>query len=272
MQRIRTAILWAIMTIAVAALGGCGGATNEPRAALDDPRTYAIEALQTIDLNTWWQTYRNPDPALLGRIVDEVAASRPDGLPADAQQLDMLIRNRIATSYKLAMADTDEGRAYILALAEARFADPPMAAWDTAGNIALLDYYSLPGAWKSVTRVSEGLADPPAIETQPFLKPEVLADSLQRLAAAYPDARTYQIRYQYHHGSDLKKVLMQVVPDGELVYREGGDSYFTADPVSWDDLLRGRVDLADLDWDSPSEDDSGPSISLPPDQPLPSRQ
>jgi len=187
-----------IIIIVVIALSSCGG---EPRAPVDDPRAYAIESLQTMDLNTWWQAYRNPDPVLLGQIVDEVAADRPDGLPTDAGQLDTFIRNRIAPSYKLYMDDTDEGKAFILAQAEARFANPPMAVWDKNGNYALLDYYSLPGEWKSTTRVSEGLADPPALGTQPFLKPDVLADSLQRLVVAYPDVRAYQIRYQYcrHH-------------------------------------------------------------------------
>ena len=92
------------------------------------------------------------------------------------------------------------------------------------------------------------------------------------MAAAYPDARTYQIRYQYHLGSDLKKVLMEFKPDQQIVYRERGDIVFTADPVSWDDLLNGRLDLADLDWDSPMEGVSAPSIADPPDEPLPSGQ
>ena len=39
------------------------------------------------------------------------------------------------------MEDTDEGKAFILAQAEARFANPPMALWDTDKNVALLDYH-----------------------------------------------------------------------------------------------------------------------------------
>jgi hypothetical protein len=171
------------------ALSGCGDGTGEkPRIQVDDPRAYAIESLQTTDLNTWWQAYRNPDPALLGRIVDEVAADEPDGLPTDAQKLDLLIRHRIAQRYRLYMDDTDEGKAFILAQAEERFANPPIALWDTAGNIALLDYHILPGEWKTTSRVSEGLANPPAVGEWPFLKPTVLEDSLQILVAAYPDA------------------------------------------------------------------------------------
>ena len=260
-------IPWAIMIIVVIALAGCG--SEKESKPVDDPRAYAIESLQTMDLNTWWQAYRNPDPALLGRIVDEVAAKRPDGLPTEARQLDTFIRNRIAPTYKLYMDDTDEGRAFILAQAEARFADPPLALWDKNEQFALLDYHILPGEWKSISRISEGLANPPAIDARPFLKPDVLADSLQRLVAAYPDARVYQIRYQYHLGSDLKKILMEFAPDQIIVYREGVDIEFTSDPVSWDDLLNGRIDLADLDWDSPMEDDPGPSITYPPDEPLP---
>ncbi len=269
MRQISIPIRWAIMVIAGIALTSCGGGTGEtPRVPVENSRAYAIESLQTMDLNTWWQAYRNPDPALLGRIVDEVAAGQPDGLPADARQLDTFIRNRIAPGYKLTMDDTDEGKAYILAQAEARFANPPTALWDTNGKVALLDYHILPGKWKSVSRVSEGLADPPAVGTQPFLTPDVLADSLQRLVAAYPDARTYQIRYQYHHGSDLKKILMEFAPDQQIVYREGGDIAFTPDPVSWDDLLNGRVDLADLNWDAPMEGYPAPPIAYPPDEPL----
>lgn len=263
----KISIPWAIMISVVIALVGCGG--EKESKPVDDPRAYAIETLQTMDLNTWWQAYRNPDPALLGRIVDEVAAKRPDGLPTEAGQLDIFIRNRIAPSYKLYMDDTDEGKAFILAQAEARFADPPVALWDTNENFALLDYHILPGEWKSTTRVSEGLTNPPAVGARPFLKPDILADSLQKLVAAYPNARAYQIRYQYHQGSDLKKILMEFAPDQQIVYRERGDIQFTPDPVSWDDLLNGRVDLADLDWDSPMEGDSAPSITYPPDEPLP---
>lgn len=270
MQRLRITIPWLITVIAVIVLSSCGGESEtEPRALVDDPRAYAIESLQTMDLNTWWQAYRNPDPALLGSIVDEVAADQPDGLPTDAQQLDTLIRHRIAQRYRLAMDDTDEGRAFILAQAEARFSNPPSALWDTDGKYALLDYHILPGEWKSISRVSEGLADPPAIDAQPFLKPDVLASSLRKLVVAYPDARVYQIRYQYHQGSDLKKIFMEFVPDKLIVYRAGGNIFLTPDSVSWDDLLNGRIDLADLDWDSPMEGDSAPPITYPPDELLP---
>lgn len=266
-------MFWTIIFIFVIALTSCGGENGgDPRAVVDDPRAYAIEMLQTMYLNTWWQAYRNPDPELLGRIVDEVAADQPDGLPTDPGKLDLFIRNRIAPSYKLYMDDTEEGKAYILAQAEARFANPPMTVWDSGGNYALLDYYSLPGVWKSTTRVSEGLADPPTIGTEPFIKPDVLAESLQKLVAAYPDVRAYQIRYQYHHGSDLKKVLMEFTPDAQIVYKEYGEVVFTRMLVSWDDLLNGRIDLADLDWDSPMEDESAPHIGYPPDAPLPSGQ
>jgi hypothetical protein len=40
------------------------------------------------------------------------------------------------------------------------------------------------------------------------------------------------------------------------------------DPVAWADLLDGRIDLADLNWDAPLEGYEGPSISYPPDEPL----
>jgi hypothetical protein len=201
--------------------------------------------------------------------VDEIAADQPDGLPTDAQKLDILIRHRIAQRYRLYMDDTDEGKAFILAQAEERFADPPIALWDAAGNIALLDYHILPGEWKTTSRVSEGLANPPAVGEWPFLKPTVLADSLQILVAAYPDAKVYQIRYQYHFGSDLKRVFMQFVPDRSIVYSMGADTPFTPDTVSWDDLLNGRIDLADLEWDYPMEGYDAPSINHPPDELLP---
>ncbi len=261
-------IRWVIMISVVIVLARCGGQSTSG-VPVTEPRAYAIEALQTMDLNTWWQAYRNPDPALLGRIVDEVAARQADGLPTETRQLDLFIRHRIAPSYKLYMNDTDEGKAFILAQAEARFANPPVALWDTAGSFALLDYHSLPGEWRSTTRVSEGLAAPPAVGVNPFLKPDVLADSLRRLVAAYPAARVYQIRYQYHHGSDLKKVLMEFAPDRQIVYRELGDIAFTPGPVSWADLLNGRIDLADLAWDRPMEGYPAPPLTYPPDEPLP---
>ena len=254
------------MIIVVTALSGCGG---EPRPPVENPRAYAIESLQTMDLNTWWQAYRNSDPTLLGQIVDEAVAKRPDGLTTDARKLDTFIRNYIASRYKQYMEDTDEGKAFILAQAEARFANPPMALWDVDKNIALLDYYVLPGEWRSTSRLSEGLKDPPAIDTQPFLNPDILSDSLQRLVAAYPDAGVYQIRYQYHAGSDLKKVLMVFRPDRQIVYREGVKIVFTRDRISWEDLLKGRIALADLEWDSPMEEYPAPRIDYPPDEPLP---
>ncbi|MEZ4590136.1 MAG: hypothetical protein R3D55_03195 [Chloroflexota bacterium] len=260
-------VFWGILLMLL--LTSCGGGQDEPRPTVDDPRAYAIEALQTMDLNTWWQAYRNTDPEFVGQIVDDVAAKQPDGLPTDASKLDLLINHQLAGSYKLRMDDTDEGRAFILAQAEARFANPPMALWDTNGKIALLDYYSLPGVWSSTSRISEGLKEPPAIETYPFLTPDVLANSLQNLVSAYPDAQTYQIRYQYHYGSELDKVLMQFTPDGLIVYREGGNLYFTPEPVGWDDLLNGRINLADLEWDSPMEGVDAPPIAYPPDEPLP---
>lgn len=271
MQQMTISIRWTVAAILAFVFTGCGGGTDEPRATVDDPRSYAIAALQTMDLNTWWQAYRNPDPLLLGQIVDDVAAREPDGLPSDARRLDTFIRNRIAPSYKLHMDDTEEGKAYILAQAEARFADPPMVLWDKNGAYALLDYHILPGEWQSTTRLSEGLAHPPAIGERPFLKTDVLVDSLKRLVDAYPDARNYQIRYQYHQGSDLKKILMEFARDTQLVYQENGSIQFTADPIAWDDLRNGRVDLAALDWNGPIQDDPGPSITLPPDEPLPSR-
>ncbi len=270
MQPMTNPIRWAIMMLIAIILLSCGG-SSEPREPVADPRAYAIAALQTMDLNTWWQAYRNPDPALLGHLVDEAAAKQPDGLPTDPRQLDTFIRQRIAPSYKLYMDDTDEGKAYLLAQAEARFADPPMALWDKNGVYALLDYHILPGEWQPTTRVSEGLTHPPAIATNPFLKPDVLANSLQRLVAAYPDARIYQLRYQYHHGSDRKQILMEFAPDHQIVYRENGAIEFTAEPVAWDDLLHGRIHLADLNWDGPMEGYEGPSIAYPPDAPLPSK-
>lgn len=268
MQKIRTPILWLLTAVITTVLSSCGGGEDKPRVIVDDPRAYAIESLQTMDLNTWWQAYRDPDPVLLGSIVDDIAADQPDGLPTDERKLDTFIRHRITSRYKLYMDDTEEGKAFILAQAEARFANPPMALWDTDGNYALLDYHSLPGTWKTTSRISEGLKDPPAIDINPFLKPAVLADSLQKLVAAYPDARVYQIRYQYHLGSDLKKVLMEFVPEKQIVYKEGIDIVFTRDPVPWDDLLNGRIDLADLEWDYPMEGFPGPSIQIPPDEPL----
>ncbi len=264
-------ILRAITIIVVIALSSCGK-EDEPRAPVDDPRSYAIESLQTMDLDTWWQAYRNPDPILLGQIVDEIAAAQSDGLPTDARRLDMLIRHRIASRYRLRMDDTDEGRAFILAQAEARFADPPSALWGANENVVLLDYHVLPGEWKSISRTSEGLANPPAIDTQPFLKPDVLADSLQELVTTYPDAKVYQIRYQYHYGTGRKDILMVFAPDEQIVYREGSHVVFTPAPILWDDLLNGRIDLADLDWDTPAELHSAPPIDYPPDEPLPSNQ
>ncbi|MCB9136871.1 MAG: hypothetical protein H6642_00830 [Caldilineaceae bacterium] len=260
---------WIMPAIIVIVLSGCGG---EPRPPIENPRAYAIESLQTMDLNTWWQAYRNPDPVLLERIVDEAVAKRPDDLTTDARKLDTFIRNYVASRYKQYMEDTDEGKAFILAQAEARFANPPIALWDTDGNIALLDYYVLPGEWKSISRLSEGLKNPPVIDTQPFLNPDVLADSLHRLAAAYPDAGIYQIRYQYHAGSDLKKVLMIFHPDRSIVYRQGVNVLFTPEAVAWEDLLTGRIALADLEWDAPMEGYPAPPIDYPPDEPLPSGQ
>jgi hypothetical protein len=61
-----------------------------------------------------------------------------------------------------------------------------------------LDYHILPGEWQATGRVREGLTHPPAIATNPFLKPDVLATSLQRLVAAYPDARIYQPTYNIY--------------------------------------------------------------------------
>ena len=213
------------LTIAISfalILASCGSSRqeDEPRATVADPRAYAVEALQTMDLNTWWQAYRNPDPELLGKIVDEVAEKQPDGLPTDARKLDTLIRHQIASRYKSYMDDTDEGKAFILDQAMTRFADPPMATWGNDGNYAVLDYHVLPGEWKMVSRTSDGLKDPPAVD-HPFLKPDVLADSLQRLVTAYPDSRVYEIYYQYHFGSDLKKIHLSFVPDGSTTYIEG---------------------------------------------------
>jgi hypothetical protein len=257
--------------IVVVVYGCRGGGTGDPVAEIDDPRAYAIESLQTMDLNTWWEPYRDRDPELLGQIVDKAADGRPGGLPTDASQLDTFIRNRIAPGYKLRMDDTEEGRAFILAQAEARFADPPMAAWDKAGRYALLDFHSLPGEWQSVTRVGEGMVHPPAIGTQPFLKTDVLTRSLQSLAAAFPDAQAYQIRYQFHHGSRLQKMLIEFKPGQQIVYKPYGEVVFSREAVEWDDLVSGRIDLAELDWETATEDESAPPIALPPDDPLPSR-
>ena len=271
MNKMRALTLWIKAAALTAILSGCGGGCSDtPRVIVDDPRAYAIESLRTMDINAWWQVYRDTDPVMLGNVVDDVAINLPNGLPTDAHRLDTLIRQRIASRYRRKMESTEEGKAFILAQAEARFANPPMALWDTDGNYALLDYHSLPGAWASRSRGSEGLADPPAIGTRPFLTSAVLAKSLRRLVAAYPDARAYQIRYQYHFGSDLKKVLMEFVPGQHIVYRESTDSIFTPSPVSWDDLLNGRSELADLEWDAPMEGHPAPPLHQPPNEPLPS--
>ncbi len=254
----RLPVALAIATSLALVLASCGGSRreNEPRKTVDDPRAYAIEALQTMDLNTWWQAYRNPDPELLGQIVDGVAEKEPDGLPTDARKLDTLIRHQIGSRYKNYMDDTEEGRAFILNQAKIRFADPPMATWGDDGNYAVLDYHMLPGEWKGISRISDGLKDPPAVD-HPFLKPDVLADSLHRLVTAYPDSRVYEIYYQYHFGSDLKKVHLSFVPDGPTTYIEGMNINYAAEPVSWDDLLNGRIHLDDIDFDRPMEGDGG---------------
>ena len=72
-QQVSRSIRWMTTSILVIVLLGCGG---EPRAPVADPRAYAIESLQTMDLNTWWQEYRNPDTVLLAQFVDEAAAER----------------------------------------------------------------------------------------------------------------------------------------------------------------------------------------------------
>jgi len=253
------------------ALVGCRGEQGKPATKIEDPRSYAIASLQTMDLNTWWQAYRNPDPQLLGRIVDDVVSREPAGLPAEARRLDTFIRNRLVPAYRLHMRDTDEGKAYILAQAEARFADPPMALCDNNGKHALLDYHILPGQWRSTTRLSEGLVDPPVVGKRPFLKTDVLIESLRRLVDTYPNARIYQIRYQYHHGSDLKKVLLQFSRDAQIVYRMNGSDQFTAEPIPWIDLISGDAQLSELVWYGPTQEDLGPSIAMPPQEPLPSR-
>jgi hypothetical protein len=222
MQHTRLPIALAIAISFTLVLSSCGSSKreDEPRPTLADPRAYAIEALQTMDLNTWWQAYRNPDPELLGQIIDEVAEKEPDGLPTDERKLDTLIRHQIGSRYSNYMGDTDEGKEFILTQARTRFADPPLATWGDDGNYAVLDYHILPGEWKGISRISDGLKDPLAVD-HPFLKPEVLADSLHRLVTAYPDARVYEIYYQYHLGSDLKKVRLSIVPDGTTTYIEG---------------------------------------------------
>ena len=270
LQYIRLPIALAIAISFALALTSCGSSRqeDEPRATVADPRAYAIEALQTMDLNTWWQAYRNPDPELLGRIVDEVAEKEPDGLPTHARKLDTFIRNRIATRDKLFMSDTDEGKEFILNQAKARFADPPMATWGNNGNYAVLDYHILPGEWKGISRISDGLQNPPAVD-HPFLKPDVLAESLQRLVTAYPDSRVYEIYYQYHMGSNLKKIHFSFVPDGSTTYIEGMDINYAAEPVSWDDLLNPRIDLDDIDFDQPMEGDGGGPPQTPPEDFLP---
>ena len=50
-----------VLTIAISfalVLASCGSSRQEDeplRQTVADPRAYAIEALQTMDLNTWWQ-------------------------------------------------------------------------------------------------------------------------------------------------------------------------------------------------------------------------
>lgn len=258
---------WMMLFVFSLFVSACGG--GNPDTPVDDPRAYAIDALQTMDLNVWWQAYRDTDPVLLAQFVDEAAAKQADGLPTTARKLDRFIKNFIASPYKNYMESSEEGQAFILAQSEARFADPPSALWDEELGIALLDYHVLPAEWKSISRLSEGLVDPPAIERSPYLKPDVIAASLQSLVAAYPDANIYQISYQYHLGSDLKKVLMEFVPDDQIVYREGVTLSFTKDPVPWDDLRNGKIALEELTWQQPMEGFSNPDVHEPPNELLP---
>ncbi|MEZ6194788.1 MAG: hypothetical protein R3F20_03525 [Planctomycetota bacterium] len=266
-SRLKTLEPLAAAILALAVLSGCGKpAPGEPVA---DPRAYCIEAVQKADLRAWWGIYRNPDPEYIGAIVDEAAEKDRKGMPAETRGLDRFVQNRVVPKYKLRMEESDEGKAFILARAQERYDDPPTRVWDKNGRFALLDYHVLPGTWKTVSRTSEGLKDPPAVARLPFLKPAVLARSLELLMAAHPEAKVYQVRYAFHFGSELKTVIMEIVPDAQLVYREGGRTPFTAKPMAWKDLLAGRVDLEKLDWDEEMEGYDGPDIHLPPREILP---
>ena len=252
--------------LAICSVVGCG--ESDPGPPVEDPRGYAIEQLRTMNLRTWWQAYRDTDAGRLGEIVDEVAAKTRGGLPTTQRRLDRFVNMRLAGRYRSRMEETDEGKAFILARARERFEDPPMTAYGPKNRTALLDFHVLPGEWRSTSRISEGLKSPPAIGDDPFLTPAVIARSLERLVSSYPDATAYQIRYHYHFGSSQRRILMEFVPNRYVVYRMGVNIYFTEEPVAWKDLLSGRLDLGSLEWDSPMEGVSAPSMSRPPADPV----
>jgi hypothetical protein len=261
---------WCVLFAMVLLTGGCG--ERAPDEVIDDPAAFAVTALGEAELRDWWEPYRNDDPTFLAEVVAQASEGLKDGLPKSRRKLERVIKTRVLPRYRTRMEKSEEGKRFIAERAEERLADPPSAVWDKAGRYALLDFHVLPGEWKSTSRTSEGMKDSPALARAPFLKATVLKRALGRLKVRHPEAKVYQLRYEYFFGSSRKRVLMTIYPNGSIVYREGVRVAFTEKAVPWDELAAGRIELETLDWDGPMEGRGGPDLNAPPRDILPLRR
>lgn len=240
-HQIRLAFAILIMSV------GCGKST--PGVEVNDPRQYTIDNLAAIELNTWWEPYRNNDPQFLQQLVDD-SIKRDGPLPTDSKELDHLIKFKLAGRFSTASLGSAESRAIILANAEQRFDNPPIVIEKGFGSkptAAVLDYHHLPGEWKKGLRGGMRFDNHPAMDGMK-MKQDAFISSLRKLHDQFPDSNAYEIRYRFFVGGSRHKGSFQIAKGGGIWRTRDLHREWTVDQVEWKQLIGGSIKLADLKW------------------------
>lgn len=242
---------------------------SEPGVQVDDPKAYLMDYLRTAEIHSWWAEYADRSDAFLSAVVDRFEQSLPDELPTDSKKLDRLKPRALGRYSSMMLAEPY--RDHIMQEAQRRFENPPMALVGKRNhNIGLLDFHWLPGTWGKIGRSqTEVITKPPAVTGLRSLDHGVFVDALNRVAKRFPNAFTYQIRADYNFGASHHQLTIQVARNGNIVMREGVFEAFTAEPVDWDRLVNGDIELDKLEWDHPMEVDAGPGFNFVHKEPLP---
>ena len=230
-------------------LVGC--APPEPDIPVEDPRTFLIEELKKVEINVWWEPYRNNDPELLARVVDDTIereSKTARGMPSDKRRLEKLVWAKLQGRYIIAMDDSEEGRAYIKARAEERYADPPVTL---EGNTAKIDYFYLPGEWGMVSKTIDAMKDCPAINGLQ-LSQDALVHSVKKAKEKFPQAAVFKIEYRFFAGASSHSGFVTYTNNGSISRFSNTYHTETKVEVPWDKLVSGEIDIEELDWEGPS--------------------
>lgn len=263
-------LLTCFIAVWTALSSGCK--PSKPGEQIADPESYLRDKLIETPLKHWMEPYRNNAPGFVDPIVARIVESeqkRPGGLTHDSKKLDRLALGRLRSAYLLAMENSEEGRAHLHSMAQARLENPAMAMVPfKAVEYATLDYWVLPGKWLKFRRgyqmSPEGLAS-----VSGGLNPEFYRKSLLLLSQKFPNAHCYDIRARVQDGSHSVAKRYLYFPASDVMYRDIGriiQNEFSSEKIGGlEALLSGSVSIDRIDFDTPDPNKSspGPAVKFP---------